>query len=174
MAPMAENPSEKPVRAAEEEIVPAAESVLDGTAERAGVPGVLFVCVRNGGKSQMAAGLMRHELAEAGVEGRILVSSAGTEPGSGINSLSAEVLQEVGADISGETPTQLTPEAMREAGLVVVLGAQAQVEAPEGVTVERWATDEPSARGIEGRERMELIREDIHARVRKLKDRLLS
>lgn len=174
MAPMAENPSEKPVRAAEEEIVPAAESVLDGTAERAGVPGVLFVCVRNGGKSQMAAGLMRRELAEAGAEGSILVSSAGTDPGSSINTLSADVLHDLGADITGETPTPVTPEAMREAGLVVVIGAEAQVDPPAGVTVERWETDEPSDRGIEGRERMELVRDDIHAHVRELKNRLLS
>ncbi len=171
---MTERPFDQPVRAAEEEVVPTAETALDGTAERTDVPGVLFVCVRNGGKSQMAAGLMRRELAEAGVEGSILVSSAGTDPGSSVNSLSAEVLREVGADISSETPTPLTPEAMREAGLVIVLGAEARVEAPDGVAVERWETDEPSERGIEGRERMELIREDIHARVRALKDRLLS
>lgn len=64
---------------------------------------------------------------------------------------------------------------MRQAGLVVVLGAEAQVQAPEGVAVERWETNEPSARGIEGRERerMEIIRDDIHARVSELKHRLL-
>lgn len=169
-----ENPAEQPVRAAEEEIVPAAETALAGNPERTDIPGVLFVCVRNGGKSQMAAGLMRRELVEAGAEGSVLVSSAGTEPGSSINQLSAEVLQNLGVDITGEAPTPLTPEAMREAGLVVVLGAEAQVDAPEGVAVERWETDEPSERGIEGRERMELLRDDIHARVRELKNKLLS
>lgn len=136
-------------------------------------PGVLFVCVRNGGKSQMAAGLMRRKLEASGSADRFRVSSAGTHPGTSINTLSAEVLQEVGADISGETPTQLTEDSMRQAGLVVVLGAEAQVQAPEGVAVERWETNEPSARGIEGRERMEIIRDDIHARVSELKHRLL-
>ena len=137
-------------------------------------PRVLFVCVRNGGKSQMAAGLMRRELETSGAGDRLRVSSAGTQPGTSINALSAEVLEEVGADISGEAPTQLTDDAMRDAGLVIVLGAEAQVQAPEGVSVERWETDEPSARGIEGRERMEIIRDDIHARVSELKRRLLS
>lgn len=149
------------------------QSPSTGTPD-APTPGVLFVCVRNGGKSQMAAGLMRRELESSGAPGRLRVSSAGTEPGSSINALSAEVLREVGADIDGETPTQLTDEAMRDAGLVVVLGAEAQIQAPDGVSVQRWETDEPSARGIEGRERMELIRDDIHARVTELKERLLS
>lgn len=171
---MTQKPGDQPVRAAEEEIVPAAETVLDGSTDDSSTPGVLFVCVRNGGKSQMAAGLMRRELAEAGAEGSILVSSAGTEPGSSINALSADVLHDLGADITRETPTPVTPEAMREAGLVVVIGAEAQVDPPEGVTVERWETDEPSDRGIEGRERMELVRDDIHTHVRELKNRLLS
>lgn len=166
----AADPELIPARAAEEEIEPAAETVLQG----AGVPGVLFVCVRNGGKSQMAAGLMRRELGDEGRREALMVDSAGTEPGESINSLSAEVLQEVGADITGEQPTQLTEDAMRQAGYVVVLGSQAQVPELLGVTVERWDTEEPSLRGVEGRERMELIRDDIRARVRELKSRLLG
>lgn len=139
----------------------------DGQADRV-LPAVLFVCVKNGGKSQMAAGLMKHE---AGA--RILVSSAGIKPGAAINALSAEVLMDLGIDISGEKPTLLTEENMRAAGLVVVLGTEAQVPALDGVAVEVWETDEPSLRGIEGRERMELVRDDIHARVLELKARLL-
>lgn len=139
----------------------------DGQADRV-LPAVLFVCVKNGGKSQMAAGLMKHE---AGA--RILVSSAGIKPGAAINALSAEVLMDLGIDISGEKPTLLTEENMRAAGLVVVLGTEAQVSAVDGVAVEVWETDEPSLRGIEGRERMELVRDDIHARVLELKARLL-
>lgn len=132
-------------------------------------PAVLFVCVKNGGKSQMAAGLMR---LEAGNE--IAVSSAGTRPGAAINALSAQVLADLGVDISAERPKALTEEHMREAGLVVVLGAEAKVPALDGVRVETWETDEPSARGIEGRERMELVRDDIHARVKDLAARLLG
>ena len=163
------HPADQPVRGAEEEIAPVADS-----SPRTETPAVLFVCVKNGGKSQMAAGLLRLDLAAAGREGAVVVSSAGTQPGSKVNALSAEVLQEIGADISGETPTQLTPEAMREAGHVVVIGAEAEVEELEGVRIERWEIDEPSERGLEGRERMVLVRDDIHLRVRELHERLLG
>ena len=132
-------------------------------------PSVLFVCVKNGGKSQLAAGLMRLEAGD-----RISVSSAGTKPGTAINALSGEVLSDLGVDISSEQPRLLTEDDMRAAGLVVVLGTEATVPAVEGVEVETWETDEPSLRGIDGRLRMELVRDDIHARVRDLKDRLLS
>ena len=132
-------------------------------------PCVLFVCVKNGGKSQMAAGLMKHEAGDD-----ITVCSAGTRPGTALNALSAEVLLDHGIDISAEKPKALTEESMRAAGLVVVLGTEAKVPALEGVQVEVWDTDEPSRRGIEGRARMELVRDDIHARVKDLKHRLLS
>ncbi|WP_342590770.1 low molecular weight phosphatase family protein [Paeniglutamicibacter terrestris] len=132
-------------------------------------PSVLFVCVKNGGKSQMAAGLMK---LEAGQD--ITVTSAGTKPGNAVNALSAEVLADLGVDISAEVPKLLTEENMRAAGLVVVLGSEAKVPPVDGVRIEVWETDEPSARGIEGRERMELVRDDIHARVRDLKKRLLA
>ncbi|WP_102160701.1 arsenate-mycothiol transferase ArsC [Zhihengliuella halotolerans] len=132
-------------------------------------PAVLFVCSKNGGKSQMAAGLMK---LEAGDD--VVVTSAGTKPAEKINTLSAEVLLDAGVDIRAEVPKPLTAENMSAAGLVIVLGAEAQVEPVDGVVIERWETDEPSARGIEGRERMELVRDDIHARVKALKARLLG
>ena len=134
-----------------------------------GKPAVLFVCVKNGGKSQMAAGLMN---LEAGND--VAVGSAGTRPGTAINALSAEVLLDLGVDISAERPKALTEENMRAAGLVVVLGAEARVPEVVGVRVETWETDEPSLRGIEGRARMELVRDDIHARVKDLAARLLG
>lgn len=136
-------------------------------------PAVLFVCVKNGGKSQMAAGLMHQELKNQGRPDAVDISSAGTLPGKQINALSAEVLNEVGVDITGQRPTQLTEEAMLDAGHVVVLGAEAEVPELEGVTVERWITDEPSERGIEGRERMELVRGDIQRHVEELVARLV-
>ncbi|WP_309081293.1 low molecular weight phosphatase family protein [Zhihengliuella sp.] len=134
-----------------------------------GEPAVLFVCSKNGGKSQMAAGLMRLEAGDA-----VVVESAGTQPGSAINPLSAEVLLDLGVDIRDEKPKPLTEDAMRRAGLVVVLGGEAQVDPVDGVAIERWETDEPSLRGIEGRERMELVRDDIHARIKELRARLLG
>lgn len=136
---------------------------------RASRPAVLFVCVKNGGKSQMAAGLMN---LEAGAD--ITVTSAGTHPGKAVNALSAEVLLDLGVDIRDEKTKLLTEDAMRAAGHVVVLGTEAHVPAVDGVTVEVWETDEPSLRGIEGRARMELVRDDIHARVKDLRQRLLA
>ena len=71
-------------------------------------PSVLFVCVKNGGKSQMAAGLMRKAAGD-----QVDVYSAGTKPGDAVNALSAETLLEVGVDISGETPTLIDPQLVR-------------------------------------------------------------
>lgn len=122
-------------------------------------PAVLFVCVRNGGKSQMAAGLMRQAAGD-----RVEVHSAGTHPGDAINALSAQALAESGADISGESPTSIDPELLRRVDLVVTLGREARVDAGD-TEVRNWDTDEPSARGIEGLDRMRLIRDDIAARV---------
>lgn len=132
------------------------------------VPSVLFVCVKNGGKSQMAAALMRHHAAQAGTS--VEVHSAGTQPGDALNQLSAEVIVEVGADMSAESPQPIDPDLLRRVHRVVVLGDEARVE-PVGSmagTIETWTTDEPSKRGIDGIDRMRLVRDDINARVRAL------
>lgn len=132
-------------------------------------PSVLFVCVKNGGKSQMAAALLTQSAGDT-----VAVSSAGTHPGATVNALSAQVLTEVGLDITTNTPTALTPVMVAAADLVVVLGRDAQVPAAEGATVEIWDLDEPSDRGIEGVDRMRLVRDDIGARVQELGSRLRS
>ncbi|MCF8608351.1 low molecular weight phosphatase family protein [Gordonia sp. HY442] len=125
-------------------------------------PAVLFVCVKNGGKSQMAAGLMA-QLAGDDVE----VHSAGTRPGQAVNALSAESLREVGVDISREVPKAIDPAVLDRVDLVVTLGREAVVDV-SGVRVVNWDTDEPSERGIDGIERMRLVRDDIAARVHHL------
>ena len=132
-------------------------------------PSVLFVCVRNGGKSQMAAGLMRKASA-----GRVVAHSAGTDPGTQINALSARALAEVDVDITGETPKPIDPGLLRTVDLVVTLGREARVDVPAGVGFQNWDTDEPSERGIEGIERMRLIRDDIDVRVRALVQELAA
>ena len=126
-------------------------------------PSVLFVCVKNGGKSQMAAGLMR-QLAGDAVE----VHSAGTAPGIAVNDLSARALLEVGVDVTAEVPTPLDYELARTVDVVVTLGREARLDPLPGITVENWDTDEPSERGVDGLERMRLIRDDIAARVHRL------
>lgn len=130
-------------------------------------PSVLFVCVKNGGKSQMAAGLMR-KLAEDAVQ----AYSAGTKPGTAINLLSAESLAELGVDISTEKPKPVDPDVIRSVDVVVTLGREARVELVAETRFENWDTDEPSERGIDGIERMRLIRDDIAQRVRNLVDEL--
>jgi arsenate-mycothiol transferase len=126
-------------------------------------PSVLFVCVKNAGKSQMAAGLMRK------VAGDIVdVYSAGTAPGTAVNALSAQSLAEVGVDITDQSPKLIDPQVVRDVDVVVTLGREAHVEPVLGTRFETWDTDEPSERGIGGIERMRLVRDDIAARVRAL------
>lgn len=126
-------------------------------------PSVLSVCVKNGGKSQMAAGLMRQLAGDT-----VVVYSAGTKPAAAVNDLSARALLEVGVDITSEQPTPVDYELARDVDLVVTLGREAQLDPLPGTRVENWDTDEPSDRGIDGLERMRLVRDDITARVKRL------
>ena len=119
----------------------------------------MFVCVKNGGKSQMAAGLMRNLAGDS-----VHVYSAGTKPGDSINPLSAESLAEVGVDIPAETPKPIDPGLVRGVDFVITLGREAHVDPVAGTEFENWDTDEPSERGIDGLERMRLIRDDIATR----------
>ncbi|MFX4288379.1 low molecular weight phosphatase family protein [Janibacter sp. G349] len=135
------------------------------------VPSVLFVCAKNGGKSQMAAALMEHH-----AEGRVEVHSAGTTPAAAINALSAEVIAESGADMSAGQPKAIDPELLARVDRVVVLGDEARVTPVANMigTVETWHTDEPSTRGIEGIERMRMVRDDIDSRVQALMQELVT
>ena len=126
-------------------------------------PSVLFVCSKNGGKSQLAAGLM-NQLAG----GAVTVYSAGTKPGKSLNPQAVESLTELGIDVTGEHPKPVTDEVLDTVDVVIVLGTEAKLEPREGTRFEVWETDEPSERGIEGMERMRLVRDDIKARVQKL------
>ena len=130
-------------------------------------PSVLFVCVKNGGKSQRAAGLMRKIAGDA-----VQIYSAGTKPGAAINDLSAQALTEVGVDITDQKPTPVDPQLVNDVDLVVTLGREAHVVPVSGTRFENWDTDEPSERGIDGIERMRLIRDDIAARVGELLARM--
>ncbi|WP_293696221.1 low molecular weight phosphatase family protein [uncultured Agrococcus sp.] len=129
------------------------------------MPSVLFVCVKNGGKSQMAAALMR-KLTDDAVE----VHSAGTAPGTALNSLSAASVAEIGASMAGERPKPIDPELLRAVDRVVVIGDEAVVEPVPGMAgiIETWTFGEPSTRGIEGEERMRLIRDELVEKIRRL------
>lgn len=130
-------------------------------------PRVLFVCVKNGGKSQMAAGLMDNIAGDT-----VSVHSGGTKPGSALNDLSVQSLAELGIDISQGNPKPVTQADLDAADMVITLGREATVNVPKGTQFENWDTDEPSERGIEGIERMRLVRDDIKRRVEDLHTRL--
>ncbi|WP_411734357.1 low molecular weight phosphatase family protein [Paeniglutamicibacter sp.] len=133
---------------------------------RPATPSVLFVCNTNGGKSQLAAALLRQVAGDA-----VAVTSAGLIPAHHINELAASVVQAVGADMRAEVPTALTEEALRAADRVVIVG-EAKVPELEGVTMERWVPAEAPADLATERERMEFLRDDIAARVTALNDEL--
>lgn len=118
----------------------------------------------------MAAALARQH-----AQGQIEVFSAGTRPGASLNQLAVDVIAEAGADMSTGKPQAIDPAILRTADRVVIIGEEAQLEMPADAagTLERWRTDEPSERGIDGVERMRLVRNDIDARVRNLVAELL-
>lgn len=126
---------------------------------------VLFVCVHNAGKSQMAAALARRLAGD-----RVVVRSAGTMPDAVVHGLSAQAVAELGADMSGETPTLLDRSLLLAADRVVVLGAEADVEPIPGMRAPlvRWIIEDPADRGVGGLERVRLMRNDVDARVRSL------
>ena len=130
-------------------------------------PSVLFVCVKNAGKSQMAAGLMRKVAGDS-----VDVYSAGTTPGTAVNTLSAQSLAELGIDITDQSPKLIDPQVVRDVDVVVTLGREAHVQPVAGTRFENWDTDEPSERGIGGIERIRLVRDDIAARVADLATRI--
>jgi protein-tyrosine-phosphatase len=130
------------------------------------VPEVLFVCVHNAGRSQMAAGLLDHR---AG--GRVRVRSAGSEPADRINPAVAEAMREVGIDVSGETPKLLTDQGVREADVVVTMGCGDACPFYPGKRYLDWDLPDPSGRSVaEVRE----IRDRIDLLVRDLLDELLT
>jgi arsenate-mycothiol transferase len=126
-------------------------------------PSVLFVCSKNGGKSQLAAGLMRDLAGD-----KIAVYSAGTKPAKDLNPQAVESLTDLGIGVAGEYPKPVTGEVLDNVDAVIVLGTEAKLEPVVGKRFEIWETDEPSERGIEGMERMRLVRDDIKARVQAL------
>jgi len=128
-------------------------------------PVVLFVCVHNAGKSQMAAAIMR-QLADDLVD----VRSAGTHPDAHVHDLSAMAVAEIGADMSHAVPTHLVPSMLTAADRVIVLGTEARVSALPDMRapIDTWVIPDPAERGIDGLDRVRLMRDDIADRVRAL------
>lgn len=130
------------------------------------MPEVLFVCVHNAGRSQMAAGLVKLRS-----DGRINVRSAGSDPGEAINPAVVEVMDEVGVDMSEEFPKPLTDEVVRAADVVITMGCGDACPIYPGKRYEDWTLDDPAGQDIETVRR---IRDQIDARVQTLISALLA
>jgi arsenate reductase len=124
------------------------------------LPEVLFVCVHNAGRSQMAAGLL-DQLAEA----RVHVRTAGSHPADEINPVAVEAMAEVGVDLSKEFPKPLTDEAVRAADVVITMGCGDACPIYPGKRYEDWELEDPAGKDIETVRR---IRDEIADRVRSL------
>jgi arsenate reductase len=123
-------------------------------------PTVLFVCVHNAGRSQMAAGFLQHLAGD-----QVQVLSAGSEPADKINPTAIEAMAEVGIDIAGEQPKVLTPESVQDSDVVITMGCGDACPFYPGKRYEDWKLDDPAGQGIEA---VRAIRDDIRARIEAL------
>jgi len=129
-------------------------------------PEVLFVCVHNAGRSQMAAGLVRLR-----ADGRIHVRSAGSDPADEIDPAVIHAMREVGVDISEAFPKPLTDEAVRASDVVITMGCGDACPVYPGTRYEEWALDDPAGQDLVTVRR---IRDEIDVRVQTLITELLA
>jgi arsenate reductase len=123
-------------------------------------PAVLFVCVHNAGRSQMAAALLEHY-----AQGAVAVRSAGSQPADELNPAVVDAMAEVGIDISSETPKLLRDDAVREADVVVNMGCGDACRFYPGKRYEDWELEDPSGKPIST---VRAVRDEIDSRVRAL------
>ena len=129
-------------------------------------PSVLFVCVHNAGRSQMAAGLL---MALAG--DRVDVLSAGSQPTDRVNPVAVQAMAELGIDIAGSQPKVLTPDAVLASDVVVTMGCGDECPFFPGKRYEDWVLDDPAGQGIDA---VRPIRDEIRRRVELLLADLLQ
>jgi protein-tyrosine-phosphatase len=120
-------------------------------------PAVLFVCVHNAGRSQMAAGFLRHLAGD-----RVDVLSAGSQPADQVNPAAVAAMAEEGIDIAGAQPTLLSDTAVRTADVVVTMGCGDACPFFPGTRYEDWVLDDPAGLGVEA---VRPIRDEIRRRV---------
>lgn len=124
------------------------------------IPTVLFVCVHNAGRSQMAAGYLQHLAGD-----RIDVLSAGSEPKDQINPVAVAAMAEEGIDIAGNTPKLLTVDAVKESDVVITMGCGDACPFFPGTRYLDWALDDPAGQGVDA---IRPIRDEIKQRVQQL------
>ncbi|MGW3565251.1 arsenate reductase ArsC [Streptomyces sp. NPDC000941] len=127
-------------------------------------PSVLFVCVHNAGRSQMAAAFLTHLAAD-----RIEVRSAGSTPAEHVNPAVVEAMAEAGIDIAAEIPKVLTAEAVQASDVVITMGCGDACPYFPGKTYLDWKLDDPAGQGVAA---VRPIRDEIHARVQNLVNEL--
>jgi arsenate reductase (thioredoxin) len=120
-------------------------------------PTVLFVCVHNAGRSQMAAGYLQHLAGD-----RVQVLSAGSEPADRVNPVAVQAMAEDGIDITAEAPRRLTDSAVREADVVVTMGCGDACPFYPGKRYEDWVLDDPAGQDLE---HVRPIRDEIRGRI---------
>ena len=123
-------------------------------------PQVLFVCVHNAGRSQMAAALLKHY-----ADGAVDVRSAGSEPADTINPAVRQVMAEIGIDLSTEQPKKLTTDAIEASDVVITMGCGDTCPFYPGKRYEDWVLEDPAGRGVEA---VRPIRDEIRGRVEAL------
>jgi len=128
-------------------------------------PEVLFVCVHNAGRSQMAAALLERHAA-----GRVVVRSAGSTPANEVNPAVVDAMAEIGIDISSEKPKGLTDDAVREADVVITMGCGDACPVFPGKRYLDWELPDPSGKTVE---EVRPIRDEIDRRVHSLVDELV-
>lgn len=124
------------------------------------IPTVLFVCVHNAGRSQMAAGWLQHLAGN-----QVHVLSAGSAPADSINPVAVEAMLEVGIDIAGNQPKVLTTDAVKESDVVITMGCGDTCPFFPGKRYEDWVLEDPAGQGIES---VRPIRDEIKSRVEAL------
>ena len=129
-------------------------------------PSVLFVCVHNAGRSQMAAGFLRDIAGD-----RIEVRSAGSMPADQINPTAVEAMSELGIDITAEQPKVLTTEAVQASDVVITMGCGDACPFFPGKRYEDWKLDDPAGQGIES---VRPIRDEIKRRIEALLSELIG
>jgi arsenate reductase len=123
-------------------------------------PEVLFVCVHNAGRSQMAAALLAHR-----AQGRVQVRSAGSAPADAVNPAVVEVMAELGLDVSEEIPTKLLTDDVAASDVVITMGCGDACPILPGKRYEDWALTDPAGKGADD---VRKIRDEIDLRVQKL------
>ena len=123
-------------------------------------PSVLFVCIHNAGRSQMAAGFLR-SLGGGAIE----VRSAGSAPGERVNPAAVEAMAEVGIDISDQTPKLLTHEAVEASDVVITMGCGDACPIFPGISYRNWELEDPAGKGVDA---VRPIRDEIKTRVQAL------